>query len=44
MHGGTNHGAPKDNQNAWKHGARSRAVIELASLIRRLGDARIDES
>lgn len=28
MHGGTNNGAPKGNQNALKHGRYTRAVLE----------------
>ncbi|WP_435198952.1 HGGxSTG domain-containing protein [Qipengyuania sp. 902] len=34
MHGGTNPGAPKGNQNAWKHGARSRAATLVARKLR----------
>jgi hypothetical protein len=37
MHGGGSPGAPKGNRNAWKHGARSAAAMEVAALIRALG-------
>jgi len=34
MHGGTNHGAPKGNRNAWKHGGRSAEAMEAACYLR----------
>jgi uncharacterized protein YjcR len=36
MHGGTNLGAPKGNQNAWKHGAHSsttKAIMQNLMLL-----------
>lgn len=39
MHGGTNPGAPKDNHNAWKHGAqsaRSKATAQFLHEMARL--------
>lgn len=35
MHGGTNPGAPKGSQNAFKHGYYSRAAISARSRIRK---------
>ena len=34
MHGGTNPGPPKGNQNAWKHGARSAKALEAARYVK----------
>jgi uncharacterized protein YjcR len=34
MHGGTNPGAPKGNQNALKHGLRSAAVMAEQRRLR----------
>jgi len=34
MHGGTNPGAPKGNQNAWKHGARSAKAIAATRYVK----------
>ncbi|WP_432813837.1 HGGxSTG domain-containing protein [Sphingopyxis alaskensis] len=36
MHGGTSPGAPKGNQNARKHGARSAEIARLSKLLRGL--------
>ncbi|WP_425492383.1 hypothetical protein [Novosphingobium jiangmenense] len=33
MHGGKGSGAPKGNRNAWKHGARSKAVGEVRKYL-----------
>ncbi|WP_375601260.1 hypothetical protein [Sphingomonas sp. TZW2008] len=33
MHGGRGSGAPVGNRNAWKHGARSAAVRDLAGWL-----------
>jgi len=37
MHGGKGSGAPEGNQNAWKHGARSRETKALLDLINSFG-------
>jgi glucans biosynthesis protein len=34
MHGGKGSGAPRGNRNAWKHGARSGEILELARRLR----------
>lgn len=34
MHGGKGSGAPKGNRNAWKHGARSLAILSIASALK----------
>ena len=34
MHGGKGSGAPRDNRNAWKHGARSAATAAIARYLR----------
>lgn len=34
MHGGTNKGAPKGNQYAWKHGDRSAEAEEQLKKVR----------
>jgi glucans biosynthesis protein len=34
MHGGKGSGAPRANRNAWKHGARSGRIMEIARYLR----------
>lgn len=34
MHGGTNPGAPKENQNARKHGGYSAKTLEAVRLLK----------
>lgn len=34
MHGGKSPGAPKGNQNAYKHGGRSAATLEATAYVR----------
>jgi len=34
LHGGLSTGAPKGNQNAWKHGRYSRATRDLEAQMR----------
>lgn len=34
MHGGKGSGAPKGNQNAWKHGARSAEMKKALAIVR----------
>ena len=36
MHGGTNPGAPKGNQNAYKHGGRSAATLAVARYLKQI--------
>ena len=36
MHGGKGSGAPKGNRNAWKHGAHSAEIAELARFLREM--------
>ncbi len=38
MHGGTNPGPPSENQNAFKHGARSAKAIEASRYIRAIAE------
>jgi glucans biosynthesis protein len=40
MHGGKGSGAPKGNGNAWKHGARSQAMIDLLADLQAKTDRR----
>jgi len=37
MHGGTNPGAPKGNQNARKHGGYSAKTLEAVRWLREIG-------
>ena len=37
MHGGKGSGAPRANRNAWKHGARSAEISEIARCLRSRG-------
>lgn len=34
MHGGKGGGAPRGNRNAWKHGARSARIADIARILR----------
>ena len=44
MHGGTNQGVPKGNQNAWQHGNRSaEAEAQLKVLAQSNRDLRLAE-
>ena len=46
MHVGTSPGASKDNNNAWKHGARSAEFVALTSSLvdgGKIGEARREQ-
>ncbi|HZG10159.1 MAG TPA: HGGxSTG domain-containing protein [Allosphingosinicella sp.] len=36
LHGGKSPGAPKENRNAWKHGARSAGTQQAARYLREM--------